>query len=71
MAIDTQQKRMSVIGVGRPYLRSHQPSAISTGWRASIGLIYSGFASITLPLLRIITGSVIVNETVTDEVDLE
>lgn len=43
MAIDSQKKRMSVTGVGRPYLRATFPvSGKDQGWRASVGNIYSG-----------------------------
>ena len=41
MAIDTKEKRASVIGVGRPYLRDKFPVASPTRrWRASTGLAY-------------------------------
>lgn len=44
MAIDTQQKRMSVTGCGRPYLRGHFPGTINEAWRLSIGNVYAGNA---------------------------
>ena len=44
MAIDDQQKRMSVTGVGRPYLRAHFPGTINEAWRLAAGNVYSGNA---------------------------
>ncbi len=40
--IDTQQKRMSVVGVGRPWLRSAFPGAKNQAWRQARGSIYAG-----------------------------
>lgn len=37
MALDTRTKRASVIGVGRPYLRTKEPGTIDVVWRASSG----------------------------------
>lgn len=43
MAIDSQQKRMSVVGVGRPYMRAQFPVTTPTAeWRANVGNVYSG-----------------------------
>ncbi len=45
MAIDTKEKRASVIGVGRPYLRDKFPiAAPDQEWRVSSGLAYGGNA---------------------------
>ncbi len=44
MAIDSKEKRASVIGVGRPYLRDKFPVATpDTEWRASSGLAYGAY----------------------------
>lgn len=40
MALDTQEKRMAAVGVGRPYLRTKLPAAVDVEWRASTGLSY-------------------------------
>lgn len=40
MAIDTQQKRMAVVGVGRPWMRSTFPGTINEAWRLSVGNSY-------------------------------
>jgi len=42
MAIDTREKRMSVPGVGRPWMRSHHTETIDEQWRLGIGNIYNG-----------------------------
>lgn len=43
MAIDTQQKRMSVAGCGRPFMRATFPVTTPTeAWRASVAHTYSG-----------------------------
>jgi len=42
MAIDTVNKRVSVVGAGRPYLRSTWPATIDEFWRLSVGNAYSG-----------------------------
>jgi hypothetical protein len=44
MAIDSQQKRMAVVGVGRPWMRSTFPGTINEAWRVSVGNAYSGNA---------------------------
>ena len=44
MAIDSQQKRMAVVGVGRPWMRSTFPGTINEAWRLSVGNVYSGNA---------------------------
>jgi len=53
MAVDTQEKRMSVVGAGRPWLRSRLPGTIDAQARAGIGLSYNG---ITFSSVTIITG---------------
>ena len=48
MAIDTQQKRMSVAGVGRPFMRAVFPvDSPTVEWRMSSGLVYAGNAVVT------------------------
>ena len=48
--IDTAQKRFSVPGVGRPFMRSQFPvAAKGIAWRVSVGLTYSGVAARLLP----------------------
>jgi len=43
MAIDDQQKRMSALGSGRPFLRAVFPVTTPTeDWRQNVGLTYSG-----------------------------
>ena len=45
MALDSQSKRMSAAGCGRPYMRATFPDATKAGpWRASVGLAYNGTA---------------------------
>ena len=45
MALDTQQKRMSAAGVGRPWMRAVFPVASPTeAWRLNVGLAYAGNA---------------------------
>jgi hypothetical protein len=45
MAIDTQEKRMAVTGVSRPYLRAQFPVATpDEEWRMDIGNSYGGNA---------------------------
>lgn len=44
MALDSKQKRMSVVGVGRPWLRSQLPHGKNLAWRMSVGLTYAGNA---------------------------
>ena len=44
MAIDTREKRQSVTGVGRPWLRSHDTTTIDEQWRISAGNAYGGNA---------------------------
>ncbi len=43
MAIDTEEKRMSVPGVGRPWMRTHFPTTIDKQWRSGVGLTYNAF----------------------------
>lgn len=44
MAIDTAQKRVSVTGVGRPWLRGIVPTASKNEpWRHTVGNSYAGF----------------------------
>lgn len=42
MALDTQEKRMNVVGVGRPWLRSKLPGAKDQAWRVASGNAYGG-----------------------------
>ena len=43
MAIDTREKRASVLGVGRPWMRTKEPVAAKTQpWRMSSGNTYGG-----------------------------
>ncbi len=44
MAIDTQQKRMSAAGAGRPFMRGHFPGTINEAWRIAAGNAYAGNA---------------------------
>ncbi len=45
MALDTKEKRASVIGVGRPWMRDKFPIATpDEQWRATSGLTYGGNA---------------------------
>lgn len=45
MALDSKEKRASVIGVGRPWLRDKFPVATpDEQWRATTGLTYGGNA---------------------------
>jgi len=44
MAIDTAAKRMSIPGVGRPWMRGQRfDAALGVGWRQSAGNGYAGF----------------------------
>lgn len=40
MALDSQQKRMAVTGVGRPYMRAVLADSVSAAQRQGIGLTY-------------------------------
>jgi len=42
MAIDTQQKRMSVVGAGRPWHRTKLAGTINLAWRLASGNVYAG-----------------------------
>ena len=43
MAIDTAEKRQNIVGIGRPYLRTHFSIATPDAeWRAATGLTYGG-----------------------------
>lgn len=42
MAIDTKEKRINVVGVGRPYLRTKLPGATDQPWRIASGNGYGG-----------------------------
>ena len=42
MAIDTRQKRASVPGAGRPWIRGKLPGTLDGGWRAASGMSYAG-----------------------------
>jgi len=64
MAINTQQRRMSAAGAGRPWMRSVFPVASPTAaWRQNVGLAYAGItlaAAAVATDLRTIAGRVIV-----------
>ena len=40
--MDTQEKRMSAAGAGRPYMRAKLPGANDQAWRAASGHAYAG-----------------------------
>ncbi len=42
MALDTREKRASVLGVGRPWYRTKLPGANDAAWRAASGNAYAG-----------------------------
>lgn len=44
MAIDTQEKRMSAAGAGRPFMRAKLPGANDQAWRMASGHAYAGNA---------------------------
>ena len=44
MAIDTREKRMNAMGVGRPWHRSHHTETIDEQWRIAAGNAYGGNA---------------------------
>jgi len=44
MAIDTREKRASVLGVARPWYRSKLPGTIDEAWRLASGNVYAGNA---------------------------
>jgi len=48
MALDTQEKRMNMVGVARPYLRSKLPGDKDQQWRVASGNAYGGNA-VALP----------------------
>ncbi len=51
MALDSQSKRMSAAGAGRPYMRATFPVATpSASWRSSVGLTYNGNAFAAPPV---------------------
>ena len=64
MAINTQQRRMSAVGAGRPWMRGVFPVATPTAaWRQNVGLSYAGVtlaAAAVAADLRTISGRVIV-----------
>ena len=50
MAIDTKEKRASVLGVGRPWMRDKFPVATLTeAWRIASGNAYGGNSIIFIP----------------------
>ena len=59
MAIDSKEKRASVIGVGRPYLRDKFPIASpDPQWRASSGLAYGAYiVSVTVSIVAVAIAS--------------
>lgn len=44
MALDTQEKRMAAVGVGRPWLRSKLPGSNDQEWRIASGNAWGGNA---------------------------
>jgi len=42
MAIDTREKRASVLGVGRPWMNTKEPGAVDQLWRHASGMSYAG-----------------------------
>ena len=63
MALNTQQKRMSAAGVGRPWMRAVFPVASPTAaWRQNVGLVYAGNALSAIVRVddRTATGRVII-----------
>jgi hypothetical protein len=44
MSIDTREKRASVPGVGRPWMRDKLPGTADAAWRRASGNAYSGNA---------------------------
>ena len=44
MAVDTQEKRMNAVGVGRPWMRSKLPGVNDQAWRIASGNGYGGNA---------------------------
>ena len=64
MAMNTQQRRMSATGVGRPFMRAVFPVATPTAaWRQNVGMAYAGItlaAAAVATDLRTIAGRIIV-----------
>ena len=61
MSMDSQQKRMSAAGAGRPWMRSVFPVASPTAaWRQNVGLSYAGLtlAAVTVTDGRTVSGFV-------------
>jgi len=44
MAVDSQEKRMNAVGVGRPWMRTKLPGANDQPWRVASGNGYGGNA---------------------------
>lgn len=44
MAIDTIEKRASVLGVARPWMRDKLPGTVDEAWRLASGNVYAGNA---------------------------
>jgi len=44
MAIDTREKRASVLSVGRPWSRTKEPGTVDEAWRLASGMAYAGNA---------------------------
>ena len=61
MALDSQEKRMAVLGVARPWMRSKLPGANDAEWRASSGNTYGGnaFAAPVITMIAKINGVVV------------
>ena len=64
MSMDSQQKRMSATGCGRPFMRAVFPVATPTAaWRQNVGMAYAGItlaAAAVATDLRTIAGRIIV-----------
>ena len=60
MALDTEEKRKAVPGVGRPFLRAKLPvAAKDEAWRLASGNAYGGNA--LTPIVGFVSGSVRTN----------
>ena len=42
MAIDTREKRASVLSVGRPWMNTKEPGTVDQLWRHASGMSYAG-----------------------------
>lgn len=56
MAIDSAEKRQNVVGIGRPWMRTHFPIATpDVEWRAATGLSYGANGLQSPPAGRIMS----------------